>query len=278
MDLFQYVDYRSYLNDYYRHKKQEQKTWSYGVWANKMGLKSPSTLIMLLKGQRNPGDELTKNFIHYFKFKEKEAEYFKDLVQLKKCKHDVSTSVALMEKLAKQRKLEKFPLLDHDTLLSISSWYFDAIRQMVKWPTFTEDPKIISEILNFKVTPKEVKEAIDTMLRLKLLQRDSEGKLRLEHRHTNTSDDIASEGLKRFHEQVLDNATKALRTIEPKERQISGVTMAMKKENLVKAKELIRKFEDDFCALIEGEQNEADSVFQLEIAFFPLTKEKKDKS
>lgn len=87
----------------------------------------------------------------------------------------------------------------------------------------------------------------------------------------NTSDDIASEALKRFHEEVLTLAHSSIRGVPVSERQVSGLTLAVKSQDLPRMKAAIRKFEDEFLAEF-GTSEGADTVYQLETALFPLTK------
>lgn len=269
--VFEYTDYRCFLNDFFENQKKRRDYWSFGKWAQELKIKSPSTLIMLLRGQRNPGKTLIEKLAHYFRFDSEEAGYFRDLVKLHKAKDDIEMSVLLMEKLAEKHSGRQFQILDLQTFSAISNWYYYAIRQLVRLPGFREDPERISGTLNFKVTPKEIKDAFATLLRLGLLVRDEKGKLHLGPKSLDTPTDIASEGIKRFHEQVLENFRHGIRSISPDRREVSGRTFSMRARDLPKAKKLIRKFHYDLCGLLESDKG--DSVFHLETALMPLYEE-----
>ena len=49
------------------------------------------------------------------------------------------------------------------------------------------------------------------------------------------------------------------------------MTLAVASQDLPKAKELIRKFRREFLRLLQ-ENKEFDSVYQLSVGFFPLTR------
>jgi len=268
-NILQYSDYRTYLHDFYKHKKRSQPGWSYSVWAKQLKLKSPSTLIMVVGGQRNPGNSLIKCFVEYFEFNQRNADYFEDLVRLEKSKRDIRLSVLLMEKLGQQRG-GKFSYLDQKRFSTISNWYYYAIRELVNLKNFREDPHWISGKLKRGVSPKEARKAIKNLLELNLIQRNSKGRLVQANGYVTTSNDLADEGLKRFHEQVLDKAHKSIRDIPTDIREVSGTTFALKLRDLPKAKQLIKKFRKDVCQMLEKES--ADAVYQLEVAFFPLTR------
>ena len=75
-----------------------------------------------------------------------------------------------------------------------------------------------------------------------------------------------------FHEQMLQFSRDAVRSTEPMAREISGTTFPIARSSIPQAKQLIRKFQADLCDLLL--QEGADEVYQLEVAFFPLTQKR----
>ncbi len=262
-----YTDYRAFLCDYYDHRKQAGTGWSLRSWTRQLGLKSHTTLAMILKGRRNPRLSLAKRMSQTMGLDPREESYFLDLIRLERVREDPNASISLMEGLAKQRRSGSYRHLDHGTFKVISDWYHFAIRDMVSMAQFREDPEWISQHLSFPVTPKEVSESLSRLKRLGLLKR-VRGRLHVVDLHVETDADIANEAIKRFHEQTLDNAKTAVRIFLPDEREIIGTTFAFRKRDLQKAKELIRKFHRDFCSMLENKGT--DSVYQLEVAFYPI--------
>ncbi|MGZ3695700.1 MAG: TIGR02147 family protein, partial [Bdellovibrionota bacterium] len=128
--------------------------------------------------------------------------------------------------------------------------------------------------LKGEVSPALVRRAISKMLDLGVLTR-ANGKLVPSQGHLDTANDLADEGLKRYHEEILEKAKAAVRSVDPEDREISGGCFAIKKSRLPEAKAMIRKFQRDLCRLLEEES--ADSVFQVEVAFFPLSTLKQEK-
>jgi uncharacterized protein (TIGR02147 family) len=52
-DVFQYLDYRAFLRDYYKEKKAASKTFSYVNFARKAKISSSGFLLHVIKGERN---------------------------------------------------------------------------------------------------------------------------------------------------------------------------------------------------------------------------------
>ena len=268
--IFKYTDYRSYLHAYAHDSKRKNARWSYGQWAMQLDLRGTASLTMVLNGQRRPGPNMTQKFVGFFKLKGKEREYFYDLVRLEKVKDDPRLSVLLMEQMSKVHPNQEFKVLDHKTFSAISHWHYYAIREMTRLADFQENPNWIVRHLHFKITPREVKVAIQTLLELGLLKRDGEEKFKVSYGRLDTQNHVASEGIKRFHEQMISHGKESVRLIPVEEREITASTFTMRSANIPKAKEMIRKFKQKFCRLLEEEGG--DQTYQINIQFFPLTK------
>ena len=270
MSIFSVSDFRSFLRAHHEKKKQEKPNWSMGMWAKIMGISGASALSMVLKGDRNPGPELTKKLNQYFEFNTQERKYFEKLILLEKHKKDPELKSVLIETLIQLHPQKKFDKLDFKEFEVISKWYCTLVRELIDHKAFKEDPNWISKISTFSLSPKEVKEALMTLTEAGFVERGTNGQLKNSVKDFETPNDIASEPLKRFHEAMIDHAKKALRKTSPPDREIRGVTLKVSKEKLNQAKTLIRRFEDEFAEYFEDEENSGE-VYQLNIQLFPLT-------
>lgn len=270
LNIFEYTTYRAFLNEYGEQMRANYSNWSYGVWAKKLGLSGTASLTMILNGQRNPGRDITQKMLKYFKFNKRESYYFQDLIQLEKSQSDPHLSVLLMEKLERQSPQGSFIKIDTNQLRVISKWYYYVIREMIHLKEFKEDYNWISNKLNFKVTITEIKKAIKDLVDLSLLKRNKSGMLSCSVGSVDTSSDIANEYIKRLHEQMINHALNSVRKIDVNLRSLNSQTITINTKDIPKAKELISKFQDDLCKLMESRSG--DSVYQCNIQFFPLTK------
>ncbi len=267
--VYDYIDYRAYLKAWFEIKREQNPRWTFGTWARQLRLKSPATLNMILNGHRHPGPKLIHHLCNQLRFARPETEYFQDLVALGKSDRDPRLSVLLLERIRKQNPRGALTIIDPGSFAAISHWHYYAIRELVDVEGFVEDPAWIKKKLRFKLGAKQIREAIQTLLRLGLLVRDEKGALRNGNGLIRTKDDLQDEGLKRFHEQTLNNARAAIRTVAPGDREISGYTFTFDRQDLPRAKEIIRRMHAELLELAKAQGAEA--VYQLETALFPLT-------
>ncbi len=272
-DVLGQSDYRSILRLHYRARKARKKGFSYSVWARELGISSPSTLIMVLNGQRHPGRGLVQKLSRNLGLSGVEDGFFRDLITLQKIQtKNVGAAVLLLEKLRKKRGDASFEFVDYGTFESIANWHYAAIREMVHLQDFREDELWICNKLAFKITPKQVREAIQTLLRLRLLKRGRDRRLAPSIAHTGTGQDVRNLAIQQFHEQSLANASAALKKFPPEDREFHSTTFAMPAASLAEAKQWIRKMHDEFCDRFE--KTPADRLVQFQICLYPLTRGK----
>ncbi|HUP57388.1 MAG TPA: TIGR02147 family protein, partial [Bdellovibrionota bacterium] len=268
--VYQHAGFRNFLLAHAARKKARARGWSYRRWARDLGLENAASLTRILKGDRAPGPEMTEKLVAYFGFAKAEAEFFRHLVRLDKTREG-EVRVLLMERLRKLHPRRKFRELDHKAFLAISSWYFAPIRESMRMRHALQDPAAIARALGGKVTPTEVKRAIEILVELGLLCRDAEtGKLSYVEGVVDSRHDIESEGVDRYLEQFLDQAKEAVRTTSIDEGSFSGTAVAVRLDRLAEAKAMIRDFKARFIELAAAPEGEGDAVYQFQVQFFPV--------
>lgn len=269
INIKEYIDYRLFLKSFYDSKKTQNPHFSYGVFANRLGLKATSSLTKIINGERDPGGEITSKMIHFFGFDSVDEQYFNDLIRLSKIKDDPRLKMMIMERLGREHPDARLHLMDDRSVEIISNWFGLTIREMVKLQDFTEDAEWIKKRLMFEVSTEEINKTIQDLLYQGLLKRNKEGRLITSEGLLQTTNDVASEGIKKFHEQMLDKAKLALRAVPLHEREFTAETFVIDESKLPEAKEFIREFKKRFVRTFE--EKEGKQVYQLQVQFFPLT-------
>ena len=271
--VLNYSDFRSFLNDQVEARRTEISGFSIAGWSRKLGLKSHATLVMILKGYRNPGPELVEELVRDLRLTKKEAAFFRDLVILEKCAAGSDLKSQTEHRLAQLHPKRSFMQLDARSFAAISNWHYYAIRELVDTRGFREDPVWIQYRLREKISHKEIREAIETLLHLGLLKRDERKRL-VYRQDVESTFDVPDQGLRKFHSQILERAERALMEVPVGDREISGSTITLKKEDVPKAKAILRQALEEIVQLAG---TGGDEVYQAEVALFPLTKTEKPK-
>ena len=127
----------------------------------------------------------------------------------------------------------------------------------------------ISKNFIYPISESKVKLAINNLLKINLLLQKGK-KLKPSDGNLSTSEDIHSLAIQHYHESMLDIAKHSIKAVPLTEREYLSGTLSFKKDNLEKAKIMLRKFLDDFGQTMDIEQG--DEIYQIQLQFFPITK------
>lgn len=270
--IFKFADYREYLKvagGFYLTRRKRPITLD--KWAEKLGYRSPRSIAMVLKGQRQPSSEMIFKISKEFDLNKDEQRYFELLVMLerkRKIGNGVQEVFVELEKI--NPNIPDQVAIDSKTFSYIAEWYHLVIKQLVGTPRFREDANWIRQRLRQKVTIEEVLKAKDTMLKLQILERDPKIRsLKVSGRSLITGEDVPAAANRLHHKEMMDRAKEALEEQEVDNREFTSVTIQFDPSKLSEAKSTIRKFRDQFHKKFYS--NNGEGVFQFNLQFFEHT-------
>ena len=160
-----------------------------------------------------------------------------------------------------------------DQLNMISNWHHDALLELLKIKHLSNQPRKMAQSLGISVV--EVNAALDRLERLGLIEKKA-GRW-ISHAQDSTLANLgaaeSTHAQKSLQKQLLEKALVAIDDVPKAQRNNSSLTVAIDQKDLPKAQALIKEFRRNLNRLLKKE-NEADidAVYQLAIAFYPLTK------
>ncbi len=266
--IFEYLDYREFLRDYYEEKKKENPFFSYKLFGRMVDI-DQSYLAKVLIKERHIALKAIKKFIDYFKFDKKEAEYFETLVHFVKAKADKQSKL-YFEKLLSYKGI-KAQVLTEQQYEFYTKWYYSAIRSLLQYYEFTGDYKALAEKLNPAISVKEAKQAIKLLLKLKLIEKDSNGKYHLVDTAISTGKEWQSLAIHAFQQETIGLARESLDRHPKESRDISTITMNISGKDFEQVKVMIQEFRKSVLRFVNDNAS-PESVYQMNIQLYPLTK------
>lgn len=159
--------------------------------------------------------------------------------------------------------------IDEDVFSVISEWYHFAILELFKTTDFIFDIKLISERLNISI--EETQLAINRLIKFEFLTL-KKGQWALGKPNTYWSDcKTTSKAKKNLQKKLLEKSIVALETVEFEKRDHGSFTVAIDDRMLPEFKEKLQEFRRQMGDYF-GKFGERNSVYQLTVSFFPLTK------
>ena len=277
-DIYEHLNYRDYMQVLFDYKSATDKTFSHRNLCRKAGLKSPSYFLMVIQGKRNLTSNTINRFVKAIDLEPGHARYFERLVLFNQARDEREREFHLT-RLAEMRPKKKFKDIENDQMEFFSNLLLVVIHQLASVPDFNEDPQWIARRLRIKATPTEVRKALETLERLKLLKRKKNGKLEPAEWSLSTSIEVTDWIAYRFHSDLLGHASEALSKLTHRQRDFSAITFPLPMDKLDDLKDRIRQFQDELMEWAEEihldngsrKNPQTEEIFQLNFQGFPAT-------
>jgi len=280
INIFEYSNYRLYLKDVYIKMKAAQPRFSFRSFARAAGFSSPNFLKLVIDEKRNLSPDSIAKLSSLLKLNKEEDAYFRNLVLLNQSKTG-DESQFYSDQIIHSPAYRKFYPLKVAQYDYYAHWYIVPIREMVSLPNFKEDPEWIARTLQPQITPQEAKFALQTLLNLHFITRDSEGKLVQQSEIVSTGDEVTAaptipqlhkDAVMRFHKEMMRRGAEAIDRFEPTDRDISSLTMNLSRKNANKIKRMVQAFRKELLAISAADKG-AELVYELNFQLFPLTRQ-----
>ncbi|MBN1982328.1 MAG: TIGR02147 family protein [Chitinivibrionales bacterium] len=267
--LFEYLDYREYLADYYQEQKQKDALFSYRYFSKQSGLDA-SFLVKLLHKSTNLSLKSVPRIIEFLQLTGKEQTYFELLVHYNRAKK-ASDRQLYFEKLLTCRPLPSQLKPQHDQKRLLSHWYTIAVGLFCAYLKSTKSPKEIAQRLIPRISEMEVADAIAVLKQTASLIQQPDGS------YTMTEpvvfDETAAESTQYndIKRQFLELGVHAFERFTPQEHNAPQMTMAMTPKMFEMVKEKILSLSKEILESVKKE-DEPHAIYQVNLCIFPVTK------
>lgn len=160
-------------------------------------------------------------------------------------------------------------VLSTDQFNVVADWHYFAILSLAETVGFKSDAGWIARRLGI---PKgEALRAVETLVRLGLLERGPRGRLHATGKTFSTTTDIPSAPIRQNHAQALELARTALYEIPMELTEFGASVVAADPKTLPEVRQRLRKMRREIADLLgKGEKRE---VYRLSVQLIPLSKE-----
>ncbi len=269
-----YTDYRIYLRDFYKKKKEISPGFSYRVFSRRAEVKAPNFLQWLIEGKRNLALATIPRVCVALGLKDEEHDYFYNLVLFNQAR-TIKEKTDYFLKLAELRKQSRITLINELQFEHYQNWYNEAIRELLRYYKFVPSEKYAYRKLARQLSPEIdenlARKAVRQLLKLELLKEADDGTLKQTDHFISTGDEIDSFLIKTFHKTMITLAGESLDRHSKEERDISSVTMSISSDCFNLIKKEIQLFRKRILEIVNVDK-ESENVYQLNFQFFPLTK------
>lgn len=269
IDVFDYLDYRAFLRDFYALAKKTRRGFSFRSFSRKAKLGSPNHLKRVMEGDRNLTPEMAERFARACGLEGEAAEYFVQLVAFNQAANgdEKSRAYARLTGFKTYRRTRKLDLAE---AAYHSSWYIPAIRELGARADFRPEPRWIAARLRPPIRAAEAEKALGILFQLGLLKTDEKGRTVQSEPLLSTGPEARAVHIADYHRTMMQRAAAAIDLVPSDQRDISSVTMLVSPGGLQRMKKRIQRFRRELMEMALAE-DEGKQVVQLNFQLFPLS-------
>ena len=264
--VFDYLDYVKFLRDYYSARHSSDRWFSYRYIQSKTGI-DPGYLFKVFQGKKALPQKKVPAIAEMLDFGKREKEYFTLLVLYGKAKSNENIR-RYFEKLLQFREIPARTVMAGEYEY-YTKWYYAALRQILSIVTFRGNYASLARMTVPAITPGEAKKGVSLLCKLGLVKKLDDGTFRVADQFLSTGEEWHSIGVRRFQQETIGLAHRALDTVPRDQRDISTVTVTLSKEGFNEARERIRRFRQDMLELVNMNGDPA-GVYHVNIQMIPI--------
>ncbi len=268
MDLFSYSDYRVFLRDLYFLYKSQNKRYSYQKFAEDLGFTASNFMHLVLTKKRNLSEDAVARIQKHMNWNAQQKKFFSCLVKLNQTKNQ--NEILRCQKELQQLLTKRRALIKDDQFEYFSNWYVPVLKEIIGLKGFVSNLNWIAKKIMPHVSEDKIKQALQILERLGFVSRHN-NQWRQIGEHLITPSEVSSDQVHNYHKQMLGLSLKAL-DLEATQRDISALTMSVSPRQLNWLKARIVAFRDEIQQELQGSNEEASHIAQLNMQLFPVTK------
>ena len=271
--IYEYLDFRKYLKDYYDYHKKSDYEFSYRIWADRAGFKAKDFILRVIRGGSRLSDESTASLARSMNLSDIEALYFTDMVGYAQAKtfHDREQCYdRLYSRHVRFKQKSETRVMPHDCYEFYSEWYHAAIRSLISSYGFKGDYGWLAENVFPAISEVKARKSVALLEKLGLIKKDASGSYHITDKDLTTDDEVKKGALLRFYNTGMELMKKALEKLPMNKRNISGVTLGISEATYYNVVEKIKKFMQEIIHLAQEDQS-PDRVYQVNVHAFPMS-------
>lgn len=269
-NIFEYINYREYLNDYYQDRKKWDEGFTHTYICFKLGQRGSRTLYNnIVRGRKNLSAEFIKRFNILLELKAEEARYFRILV-LYNQSTEVQEKELYFEQLVQMNNTPKRKL-GEESFEYYNHWYYSSVRAVLDVYDFKSNYKQLSLKLKPAITIIQAKESIALLKKLGLIEKNREGYFKPTQKALTTGEKVDHHQVKKYQLQCLDQAKLAVMDNDPSSYKSSTLTVSVSEKGFERIAKRTEQYRKELFAIVNKDEDTADRVYQVNIQLIAQT-------
>ena len=266
--LFDYDDFRKFMQDYFEEQKKMRSVFSHRFFAAKAGFSSSSYCLNVIRGRFNLTPKSIEKISKAMDFEPLQKEYFEALVQYNQAQQVDERDQAWEQILQIRRQIE-FTHVTTREQAYFSKWYYPVIRELAVESDWNGDFRVLARSLTPQITTEEAREAVKNLLEWGLLKKDGERYERVSQMLD--AAEIPPIALRKIRREYIQHAIGAVESMPKDERFAAFTTLAMSEKSYNYAVEVLEEARKKIIARAANDLD-VERVYEMMLVAFPMSK------
>ena len=268
-NIYDYDELHKFLRDSWKEKKKRNSAFSMTAWSKQLGLENSSPLSLAFKGKRTLPKKYLPQIIRSLDLSSEEGIYLETLADFSKAKSP-EQKILYLKRLQSLSPRSEISANTVEAFKFISDPLHTSIMEMTELRGFQAEPKWIQSRLSQSVKLESIKEAIERLLLLELLQFKG-GRLVKTYKDLSSPPDIEDLGTQKYHQSICEMAIDAISDQDISTREFNSYSFNMNSRQMHAAKKKIRSFIQEFLNEFEADTGTGDQTYQINLQLFKVT-------
>ena len=267
--LFDYDDFRKFLQDYFEEQKKMRAVFSHRFFAAKAGFSSSSYCLNVIRGRFNLTPKSIEKIAKAMEFEPLQKAYFEALVQYNQA-HQVNERENAWEQIVQIRKQIEFTHLTSKEQDYFAKWYYPVVREAAVNSNWNGDYTVLARIIDPQITTDEAREAGKNPGAWGLIRKTEDGRYEETSQMVDASG-VAPIALRQIRREYMQHAIGAVESKPKNERFAAFTTLAMSEKSYDYAVEVLEEARKKIIARAANDL-EVERVYEMMLVAFPMSK------
>lgn len=278
MDIYQYEDFRRFLEDSFEEKRKAQPAsdgkYTHRKLAGEAGFTNPGYFNDVVKARRTLSEVAQEKLISVFGLKSNEADYFRLLVSYGQSK-DGEGRQELYKQMLFRRNRSSFVRLNPVNSKYYQDYHYPLVRSAIQVFEFRGNYEDLARFIRPSIPVATLKKCVRDLCEWGLLKQDADGRYRPAHKNQEPAPSMG-DLVKRLNREWVMQAADALFAFPKEERYIYSALLTVGADTFNEIQQRIEKFREEIIGLAKREEK-PDRVMQFNIQHFPRSHVKEPK-
>jgi uncharacterized protein (TIGR02147 family) len=268
VSITSFLDFREYLKAVIDAARANGEPVTNRSFAEALSINSSSWLTNVLSGAKGITPETAQGISDYLGHNAWERHYFKILVNFNQAKtvEKRNSHFTTLKQHLLQKGYSYLHVLEPDQYKFYSKWYYTAVRSLLGMFPMGDEYNRIARLTSPSITAAQAKKSVKLLAKLGLINKNEKGCYELTGTAITTGPDVKSLAVANFQlgMAAIDRYPQSV-------RDISTMSVGISEDGYKKITAILADSRKTIADIANGDQN-ADSVYQVNFQFFPLSK------